>query len=266
MQPYPSTRGYWEQNYNPEFIRWKLTYSPLETQLSTIGVLRQWLSEPAFDRYDFAQAEPGLIASQLAICLVFRDTQDFLVRMQSLLGDIEQLMTVDSLMQANVARWRSLLNRSLDIIEGLKKEFRQFSSRRRTAVPLTKWTKSWTSSADHLQGAFDYPLQVVDLSSLGGSNQEAFADYVEPLNLALDLTMQKVTRVSQSLQSTLTLLESKRGISEAESVKKLTELAFLFIPLSFTASFFSMPVNVSSSTTDLVPSFPAPKNTYLAVY
>jgi hypothetical protein len=40
----------------------------------------------------------------------------------------------------------------------------------------------------------------------------------------------------------MSLLESKRGIEEAESVSRLTELAFLFIPTTFAASLFSMQV------------------------
>lgn len=38
-------------------------------------------------------------------------------------------------------------------------------------------------------------------------------------------------------------MNSRRSIAEAESVSKLTELAFIFIPLSFVASLFSMQVD-----------------------
>ena len=40
----------------------------------------------------------------------------------------------------------------------------------------------------------------------------------------------------------MSIVESKRGIAEAESVTKLAELAFFFIPLTFSASIFSMQV------------------------
>ena len=58
----------------------------------------------------------------------------------------------------------------------------------------------------------------------------------------------------QSLMANMSIVESKRGIAEAESVTKLTELAFFFIPLTFSASIFSMQVkelsgnNISVST------------------
>lgn len=49
--------------------------------------------------------------------------------------------------------------------------------------------------------------------------------------------------VKQSLLlAQMTLLENKRGIAEAESVGKLTDLGFIFIPASCVAAFFSMDV------------------------
>ncbi|KAK4131678.1 hypothetical protein BT67DRAFT_436139 [Trichocladium antarcticum] len=47
-------------------------------------------------------------------------------------------------------------------------------------------------------------------------------------------------RLQHVFTADMSLLESKRGIAEAESVSRLTELAFLFIPLTFAASLFSM--------------------------
>ncbi|KAF1963570.1 hypothetical protein CC80DRAFT_9077 [Byssothecium circinans] len=41
----------------------------------------------------------------------------------------------------------------------------------------------------------------------------------------------------------MSLLESRRGIAQAEGVTRLTELAFIFIPLSFVASTFSMQIH-----------------------
>ncbi|KAL8691705.1 MAG: hypothetical protein Q9224_004114 [Gallowayella concinna] len=64
---------------------------------------------------------------------------------------------------------------------------------------------------------------------------------------------QKRTRSThKSLMTTMSLIESKRGISEAESVTKLTELAFFFIPLTFAASLFSMQIKeLDASTTSV---------------
>lgn len=53
---------------------------------------------------------------------------------------------------------------------------------------------------------------------------------------------QRTTRSHKSIMANMSIVESKRGIAEAESVTKLTELAFFFIPLTFSASIFSMQV------------------------
>lgn len=47
---------------------------------------------------------------------------------------------------------------------------------------------------------------------------------------------------SRSVAAYLSLLESKRSLGETESVTKLTEIAFFFLPLTFSASIFSMQV------------------------
>ena len=48
---------------------------------------------------------------------------------------------------------------------------------------------------------------------------------------------------SKSLLGEMQIVDSRRSIAEAESVSKLTELAFVFIPLSFVASLFSMQIH-----------------------
>lgn len=47
-------------------------------------------------------------------------------------------------------------------------------------------------------------------------------------------------KTNNSLVANLSIHESRGGIAEAEGVTKLTELAFLFLPLTFSASIFSM--------------------------
>lgn len=45
-----------------------------------------------------------------------------------------------------------------------------------------------------------------------------------------------------ALRADMQFTESRRSINEAKTVTKLTELAFIFIPLSFTCSLFSMQI------------------------
>lgn len=54
-----------------------------------------------------------------------------------------------------------------------------------------------------------------------------------------------------ALRADMALLESKRAINQAESVGKLTELGFIFIPISCIASLFSMQVQPLSEPVPL---------------
>ncbi|KAB5578903.1 hypothetical protein GE09DRAFT_1215039 [Coniochaeta sp. 2T2.1] len=67
---------------------------------------------------------------------------------------------------------------------------------------------------------------------------------VQASKLRADATAmtERCQEVQQSLRAEMSLLESKRGIEEAESVSRLTELAFIFIPVTFVASLFSMQI------------------------
>jgi hypothetical protein len=55
---------------------------------------------------------------------------------------------------------------------------------------------------------------------------------------------ERVERTSQALMSTMSIIESKNAIVQTESIGKLTELAFVFVPLSFATSFFGMDIKV----------------------
>ncbi|EPS40496.1 hypothetical protein H072_5629 [Dactylellina haptotyla CBS 200.50] len=52
----------------------------------------------------------------------------------------------------------------------------------------------------------------------------------------------RVEKTFQALMSSMSILANQEAISEAASVGKLTELAFLFIPTSFAATFYSMQI------------------------
>lgn len=60
-----------------------------------------------------------------------------------------------------------------------------------------------------------------------------------------------------SLMTNLSILESQRGVAQAESVTRLTEIGFVFIPLTFAASIFSMQVHELDPSTTSVKGFVA---------
>jgi Mg2+ and Co2+ transporter CorA len=57
------------------------------------------------------------------------------------------------------------------------------------------------------------------------------------------VSLQRLQTFSMSLTSNITLLDSRRSIAEAQNVTQLTELAFLFIPLTFTATLLGMQID-----------------------
>ena len=61
----------------------------------------------------------------------------------------------------------------------------------------------------------------------------------------------RIERSFQALMSTMSILESRNAVSQGESISKLTELAFIFIPLSFATSFFGMEIKVSHQNPDV---------------
>jgi hypothetical protein len=59
----------------------------------------------------------------------------------------------------------------------------------------------------------------------------------------IEETLQRLQTVLISLTSNMPLLDSQRSIAEAQNVTRLTELAFLFIPLTFAATLLGMQID-----------------------
>lgn len=77
-----------------------------------------------------------------------------------------------------------------------------------------------------------------------GSNVPAeIQEIVSDLDGAILLLEKRLTDAHVALRADMQFTESRRSIDEAKTVNKLTELAFVFIPLSFSCSLFSMEIN-----------------------
>jgi Mg2+ and Co2+ transporter CorA len=122
----------------------------------------------------------------------------------------------EDLMQQRVTFWRKLfhqLNASLAELNQQLRAFKHFMSDLETP---------------HLSAS-----QRAELPS-----ERLARDTEETLRSCLEL----LERSSMALLTEMQIVDSRRSIAEAESISKLTELAFVFIPLSFVASLFSMEV------------------------
>ena len=49
----------------------------------------------------------------------------------------------------------------------------------------------------------------------------------------------------QALMASMTMVESQKAITQAETISKLTQLAFFFIPLTLCSTIFGMNIKVS---------------------
>ena len=123
----------------------------------------------------------------------------------------------EDLMQRRVTFWRSLLhqlNFSLTEFDQRLREFMHFAYDSET-----------------------HPLSFDPRTEL--PSEKLVKDIRQTLRSCMDL----IDKSSDSLRAEMQIVDSRRSIAEAESVSKLTELAFVFIPLSFVASLFSMQVH-----------------------
>lgn len=89
---------------------------------------------------------------------------------------------------------------------------------------------------------------VPDLEKFLDSETDLFdpaTEFKKSITLALNqltVARDEVEDAHNVLRAQLRIAEARRSIQEAESVTKLTDLNFLFIPLTFAASLFSMQV------------------------
>ena len=72
--------------------------------------------------------------------------------------------------------------------------------------------------------------------------REEVKDIVEDLEADITRLEGRLDDAYTALRADMQFTESRRSITEAKTVTKLTELAFLFVPLSFTTWIFSMSI------------------------
>ena len=123
----------------------------------------------------------------------------------------------ENILQERVTFWRRLLHRLNFSVAGIEQRLRALSH----FVVESEITLLESGHRAEL------PSQ-----RLANDTREALRDCVALLD-----------KCSSSLLSEMQIVDSRRSIVEAESISKLTELAFVFIPLSFVASLFSMQIH-----------------------
>lgn len=86
----------------------------------------------------------------------------------------------------------------------------------------------------------------LELSDYGTSLPVIVQEYTQLVD-ACKAGKERAERAAQGLMSTLSIMESQSAIRQGHEIQKLTELAFVFIPLSFVTSFFGMEIKVCAN-------------------
>ena len=147
--------------------------------------------------------------------IILTDTSNVLRSMDMALTGIGSRMLDDFVLQSRVDLWRRIFNRFEAELLQMELSLRNFVE-------------------------FREAFERGDAANGGetGSSKVTFAKCLMQISNVRHRTKSSY----KSLMTLMSLVESKRGIAEAESVTKLTELAFFFIPLTFSASLFSMQI------------------------
>ncbi|OGM49812.1 hypothetical protein ABOM_001491 [Aspergillus bombycis] len=146
-----------------------------------------------------------------------QDTLTLLRVLNEILSDMEVDILDDTKMEDRLALWRQLISKAERELSDLITSIRAFLA----FFGITLPANTSLAAAD---GSSDIVRSVLDLFD------------------QINQMLARLRRASSSLTSNMGLLDSRRSIDEAHAITRLTELAFLFIPLSFSTSVFGMQI------------------------
>ena len=189
----------------------------MDNDRSTAKSLALWIQHD--DRQHNGPSHGGPLGSLFAIAQ--RDTLNVLHLMNLALKEIGEQILDDMLIQQRVIHWRHLLER-------FDTELLQLEDSLRRCAKF---------------------IETLKLPNTNGGANSGTAHLLEDCITQMSTVGRRTKKSYTSLMANMSIVESKRGIAEAESVTKLTELAFFFIPLTFRASVFSMQVKELNAST-----------------
>lgn len=224
------TRTPWTLEYNTMFSRStveRLDFRPSPFE-STKEAFEKWLFSVTPDY--LAEYSSRLGPASMIVRFVHQDTVDLLRQMRVALAKIARVSS-DNVLQERALHWRYRLDQFRAQLLELEESMQRFIDFVHPP-PKDEFKQRGTRVVSS-------PIQYFLSDAL---------DQISSLNLRLD-------QAYSSLTSKVQISDSHRSIAEAETVTRLTELAFLFIPLSFATSIFGMQI-VDGST---------PVSTYIAV-
>jgi hypothetical protein len=143
--------------------------------------------------------------------IIENDTRALFRSLEWTLEDISHESQDDFLVARRLSEWRKLMNNFEIEIPAIARRLKHF--------------------ADFVfrpNGEQDYPGEVSRI--------------IEAVDLDIAKAKSRLADAYAGLRADMQFTESRRSITEAQTVTRLTELAFVFVPLSFCASLFSMSI------------------------
>lgn len=195
---------------------------------STRSSCRRWLQQWSDPEQSLGLRGP-MSPLWFLFSIIQHDTMSFLQLMNQALIEISQDTLDNVLMNERLMHWRSLISRF--------------------QVKLSQLEESINTLDDFLLNLEEEEVYQKNQTLL---RRRATKDLRSALSDRISVLQKQTDKTNKSLVANMSILESRRGIAEAESVSKLTELAFLFLPLTFSASLFSMQVKELSSGVSIV--------------
>lgn len=179
--------------------------SPLESYLGSIKSTREDLT--SWLEHDKNSEEKLIGIFEALLTVVETDTETLLDIIMTELDSITRKIMNEALLQEELSSWRDSMSRFTLELEGMCRS---------------------------LDGFHEF------LVDYGASNEAK--SKLEHIRSRVKKTLAHVVSSYATMRAEISILDSRRSIAEAESVGKLTELAFISIPMTFAASVFSMQI------------------------
>lgn len=164
------------------------------------------------------QRQSGPISlTDILVQIIRQDTLALLQQINQVLDGVETGILDDNKMEDRLLLWRQVISRAQWELPALKASIEPFIAF--IDVPHSSRVDEGTPKLE--------PEMMHDIRNL---------------SKAITETCARLRQVSSLLTSNMGLLDSRRSIDEAHAVSRLTELAFVFVPLSFATSIFGMQI------------------------
>ena len=155
----------------------------------------------------------------------FREALDF----------IDEHLSDDNVLRKRVQQWRYLLG--------------QWKSHLSNDISYISYITRVITHETQLESKDIYPNNPITESTSTGRSVLSLPIQADLDNLTKEISSLTTRAKStfQDIMATMSIVESQKAIAQAETISKLTNLAFFFIPLTLTASIFGTNIIVGGN-------------------